>query len=1091
MAIPGQQPPKTGFRFNFSGVNLTQVPDSVTPDKAASAFNIRSFSPGALRTRPGYTIQFSTNAGNAITDMAAYSAIETDNTPQILSRDSAGNIWLGNNTSLTAINVGNMAGPQGNGVCMLPWRPSQSPQTWMYVASQNDYQKFSAPDSNGNVTQFKVGIAEPQIQLEAAPVAPLFTNFTGNAGNWNNSGTAGNVSNANILSDTVAGTPLVDPVRNNRQSVPVSINYYLTGSIVNVNNSTNYEVQDVLPPVANSTISAIQYSGNNNNGNCVVVCGALPIGEGPTSPTILGSLRRGAIVNIGNNSSNENCFVQSATTASNGSIQFVTSTNTTRAANDSITGIRSIILDGAPISANQTIVMPSIDTSIGATSGTVDTSGISVTWVSGSQFQVNMIGGTIVITGLAYQVAAVIDATHLQLTASAGTQTGAAYSFPSIGGVGTVTQTLSPNPFKVGLGGSQTFPTEDDYVRVVVLTNNIAQFVSIQIVFTTDTYGTFTYTQNTLDLVAGELAIISFPISALTASGSHFSLEGVTQVSVSVTTTGSQAFQLGSFILSGGGLPDIGDTGAPYRYRFVGRSSLTGATSNPSPDPLYGVSPRRQNVTVPTPSVVSAFPASDPQIDTYDIYRYGGSINSFRYIGSITPGSTFTDQYFDDTAQAGQAIPDQNFEPWPSVDVPFSASVSAGATITVVGNQITVSGASIVWPATISRWLPGTIVLLNGQVAYTLRRRPQMLSPTSYLFEIIDSAGSLSPTSFAVNEPDVARQILPYIWGPDANGFFFGVGDPLRPGVISFCQSNSPDMVAAPNTNEPSPPSEPLLGGRILEGLSYVASSSRWWSMRGNFIGTSTFQPFQEEVPRGLATPYGICDDGQSVYFWAKDGIYAVGARSGSLTDDLFLMFPHENIQGQNITRNGITYYAPDYSRASTFRLSTVNGFLYADYQDFNGVPHTIWSYLPMGGWCTDVYANQIISRCVLPGPEGTLTSTLNRTYGIAVWGDNAGNVYVETDNTGDNGQPISGMYTTFEWDGEPLRQGGTWEDFYLDCVPRSGITVTPVMFGQQMYPPTVIAPDPNRQLDLINVASGSLARYLGLQIFWTDYTTP
>jgi hypothetical protein len=1082
------QNPKEGFRFTFGGVNLTSVPDSLTPDKFAAALNIRSYSPQSTRTRPGYSILFQCG-NNAVTDIQSYSAIETDNLPRYLARDSAGNVWLGPTSGNNATNVGNLAGPQGSGASLNPWRPSQSPQTWLYCSSQNDYQKFSAPDANGNVTQYKVGIAEPQIQLEAAPIAPAFTNFTGNAGNWNSSGTAGNVSNSNIFTDT-AGTPLADPVIATRLSVPVSIPYYLTGSVVSGNNTTLL-VQDVLPPIANCNITAIRYA-SGNNGNCQIVCGPLPIGEGPTAPGILGALRRGAIVNASNNSSNENLFVRSATLGPNGSVMFECSSNTTRSANDTLTGVQAIVVDG-PVTAGDTFSMPSVDVSIGSTSGTVNTTSVNnaVTWVSGVQFTADLVGQSIVINSVAYQVAAVIDATHLQLTSSPGIQTGVAYSVPNIGGVGTITQSLSANPFAVQLGSSGILPTEDDYVRLVVLVNNIAAFQELQVVFVTDTYGTFTYTQTAIDnLSAGELAIIEFPISAMVPSGSNISLAGVTSVQVIVTTTGPQAFAVASLIVSGGGMPDIGTTGAPYQYQLIPRGSLTGAEGNPNPTMRYGVSPRRQNVLIPLPPVAAALPANDPQANIWDVYRYGGSVTSYRYIGSGLPATNFTDKYFDDTATAGQPLPAQNYEPWPSVDVPWTVTVGGGITITVTGSQIVVAGYSA-WPATIAGWLPGTLFLIGGQTAYTLRKRPTMLSSTSYLFDMDEAMGSLSPANLTVNEPNVARQFAQYVWGPDAQGYFFAVGDSLRPGVVYFATPNAPDVTAATNTNEPSTPSEPLLNGAILDGLSFVASSDRWWAMYPAFLGATVFQPFQKNVGRGLAAPRGICSDKQNIYFVAKDGICATGgAGFSSLTDtDLYLLFPHDDVLGINVTRNGVTYYAPDYSRAATFRLTHVNGWLKFYYQDSTGTPRTLVCFLKTLAWSQDQYANPLISESPLAQPAGTLTSTPLENYGLSVLSDNAGNVYQPSLTAGDNGASVSCLLATFEWSGDPFRESGLWEDFYLDCLPVSGITANLVMFGQLQasIPATAIPASSSRQLVEVSVPDGSLNRFLGLQLAWTD----
>lgn len=64
-------------------------------------------------------------------------------------------------------------------------------------------------------------------------------------------------------------------------------------------------------------------------------------------------------------------------------------------------------------------------------SGTVNTSGTTVTWATGSQFNQLLIQGTMVIKGVSYTVASVNSATSLTLTTTAGTQSGVSYSVPS------------------------------------------------------------------------------------------------------------------------------------------------------------------------------------------------------------------------------------------------------------------------------------------------------------------------------------------------------------------------------------------------------------------------------------------------------------------------------------------------------------------------------------------------------------------------------------------------------------------------------------------------------------------------------------
>src|SRR5271165_2311065 len=173
-----QRPP--GWRFEYLGMDLRSSPDSIPPTKYQLAQNVRGYSKTAIRARPGYNPLFATN-NNPITDVRAYAAIETDDLPRWIARDNTNAIFLdssGNNAVVT------LAAPVGSGVSLVPFRPSASPQAWMYVSGPGDYQKISAPNSNNNVTVQKVGIPEPQHQVEFAPQSLDYTAFTNNANNW-------------------------------------------------------------------------------------------------------------------------------------------------------------------------------------------------------------------------------------------------------------------------------------------------------------------------------------------------------------------------------------------------------------------------------------------------------------------------------------------------------------------------------------------------------------------------------------------------------------------------------------------------------------------------------------------------------------------------------------------------------------------------------------------------------------------------------------------------------------------------------------------------------------------------------------------
>src|SRR5262245_47387306 len=104
----------------------------------------------------------------AITDIRAYTDIETDSLPRILARDAGNAIWLDDGSQ-----VGQLDG-SSQGVSMIPFRPNASPQPWMYIGASEDYKKYSVPGfGNGpppsGVFEYQVGIEEPQEAPTACP----------------------------------------------------------------------------------------------------------------------------------------------------------------------------------------------------------------------------------------------------------------------------------------------------------------------------------------------------------------------------------------------------------------------------------------------------------------------------------------------------------------------------------------------------------------------------------------------------------------------------------------------------------------------------------------------------------------------------------------------------------------------------------------------------------------------------------------------------------------------------------------------------------------------------------------------------------
>jgi hypothetical protein len=194
---------RQNFKANFRGMNTRDPADAMPPGKFPLGQNVRAEGDSKIRTRPGYKQIFTTGTGGPITDLGSYTTLGTDNKTRILAHDQAGHVYLDDQQNKGTVGTG------GLGASIIPFRPAQSPQSWAYVANATGYSKFSAPDSQNNVTQQKVGIAEPQTMPEAVPEGFEFNEFTGTAGNWFASGPLAGVGSG----PPVAGAGLTQVIR--------------------------------------------------------------------------------------------------------------------------------------------------------------------------------------------------------------------------------------------------------------------------------------------------------------------------------------------------------------------------------------------------------------------------------------------------------------------------------------------------------------------------------------------------------------------------------------------------------------------------------------------------------------------------------------------------------------------------------------------------------------------------------------------------------------------------------------------------------------------------------------------------------------
>ena len=397
-------------------------------------------------------------------------------------------------------------------------------------------------------------------------------------------------------------------------------------------------------------------------------------------------------------------------------------------------------------------------------------------------------------------------------------------------------------------------------------------------------------------------------------------------------------------------------SGARTEVSYIGvyRSSITGATSNGSPASVPQVTPVLDNT-------ISLAYSTDPQVDKVDFYRQDVGLPNYTYVATgpnTNPPTAITDTLSDLAAAANPILQFDNFEPFPSIDLPKSGiiNVTGGNISWVSGDQFNI------------RWLPGTVILIGSptQLGYTLYNRP-----TSFTTMFIPGVPDGTNLVYNIAEPILAAQPIPYLAGPTDNiNFMFGVGDPLRPGTMYWCKGSNLDSAPDTNQMDVTDPSEPLINVVMSGGRGVLASIKRFWVVMPNFFnaeatstGTSgsTWTLQATSITSGLFIPRCLAvSGGGAIFFRVDDGIHVSpgGLASESITDgDLYPLFSHEGSVPQPVTRNGITYVPPDDTQPQQQQFAYQNGYLYYDYLGTDGNRHSIVFDEAAGGWITDLYS--------------------------------------------------------------------------------------------------------------------------------------
>lgn len=1047
-------------RLYSKGIDLNNPIDSIKDGYYPILENMRSYTDGVLQSRLGIT---QVSAGVITSQTPVHSVRRLNN-----ALNSTWTRVVGSGTKLATgqtafTNVQYNASDvvfSGKPLAMVPWRPDQSPVSWMYVADSSAMYKVTY---NGSaVTTHKIGVA-PSV---SAPTAELgaqafsYVNEFSSLTHWTNDGTVAGATSLDTRINTTTSRVINDSGSGSRWSciVPTSMANIGPGTAITVlfggPSLETILVAEVYRGSSATTVGTILYDNNpTNTGNCTII---------PTF--VVDEIKRNAVVNLDSGGSNVYARILEVIPGPNGISAFRCSTG------------------ASTISAGQTLQIKGSFRSY--TSGNFATGGGDL--LSGNS------GG------------AGTDSIKSTFTAGA-----------SLTGYITVTPTSSLDFTKMSLGAStpSVALTDLDYLHFGLKATDLSQFVQGRILFDCGDgsfgqnffYRAFTpsdlvsaakATQTTLTtkttsvqnkIISDAKARRIIRLGGITDSNdtigpsSDFSdAVGTNPSDTPDPTTGSPreqtgtgdnqwseirfrrgdcvrvgtdwskgwsainairfeltlitggvvTIQLNSLTVWGGYAPDVGDIGSPYLYRYRYRVSTTGASSNWSPATRSGVFSLRIN------NIVTCTTSAAPEVDLIDVQRWGGLVTSWANAGTVANSSAvFTDAIGDDftIGTTIDSVGDINYQPWATAQSP-----KTGTATTVAGTLIKDNSTSFN-----TGWLKGIGIKVGG-VFTTIRR-----VLTTSLLEVEDSVGSGSNIAWEIPEPFVQTN-LPCLWGP-ANGWFFTCGDSTNPGRLYFSNQNNPDSTIDVNFIEVTAPSEPLQNGFVFNARNYVFSSEKLYEIVE--IAPGEFLSRETPAGKGLMYRWAFCV-GPRVWFLSKDGIYeTIGDTATSLTfDQLYPLFPHEgnlgvatngfnppNMTSGNLTISGITADASVF-----FRFCYEDSWLHFYYPDTNNRIRSLaynlgslnYQATSQVGWYPDVYN---------PGGGNTgiffgYTEEGDGVHSLLLCGADTttGKLYTYGGTT-DNGTDIPWHVRQASWDASDRRADKLFADFILDADPGGG----------------------------------------------------
>ena len=853
-------------------MDLNRPADSLKELKYKLLKNVRSYQTGRLEPRQGLTLIGSVN--HPVHSIRRLNVPRTGNWTRVIGN---GSVLSAGQTSFSDID----SGYSGDPLALVPYRPSQSPDPWMYCMDSLRQRKVDV-SKNVHLVGLPPPTAPPLVALTIPYHKDIFDPSMSLSG-WNQ------------------GPPFIG-------------------------------TESQVDPGANTTISAILYD-SGSTGWCLIY------------PGVMTGLKTGVLISIGGESVTvANIFTGSDVSTTIAGIEvlpdgvtysIVLSTQTSGVTFDAIldnggqyarvkavidgpNGIQTIISElPAPWVVGDTVYLRSAIRCF-----TVNT---------------HAVGDTIQGNGLSFHVTPTNDG-------SVGYMISPKYNPPLNLGLITPDIASTPDSY-CSIIMSLSIPTDFVSGRLMLSSNDVSDPTTafdtnfFYKSFTAADLGQATVIPTLTGPEASGAAqtaretiftpyAFQFKLSSLLPVGSP-DIKSIIYIQLEVTGRSPQfdndhpstRLHFGSFYISGIPGPDVGVIGTPYIYRYRARVSSTGVVSNWSPATLEGFIPHGEPLTTVAPVQYT----TAAEVDKIDFQRRGGSIpNNWYYVGSVDNDATpvtFTDKLTDDVIIANPTEDQIRFQLWPIIGAPVS------------GTGLSTNGVMVDGVDFSTLWAPQTPILIAG-TWYTIY---QVFSASS--LQLFESAGAQSNVEWEIPEPIIQGQPMPCFWGP-LSETFFGCGDPVNPQRLYWTNPGDADSTQLINWIDITTPSEPLMNGVVYNGRSYAWSSERFFQIisAGEDETGQVVKWTYVEIPngRGLWARWAFTNPqsvpGDVLLFLGKDGIYGTdgGSPSDITSEDMRPLFPNEGNLGVDVNTVNAPNMVPLLS--SQFRLSYYDDYVYFDY---------------------------------------------------------------------------------------------------------------------------------------------------------------